>query len=114
MEIQFQQQLKILPESGFFAILSHRTDLPLLVKERVLFETRLGANLGTLHAEYRWQRDLFEADIIDVGIVLVPVRAMCTALPADVCCYEAELDNLLRHGRGIPAVPLVLIGVAPA
>lgn len=26
--------------------------------------------------------------------------------------YERELYNLVREGRGVPAVPLVLIGVA--
>ncbi len=27
--------------------------------------------------------------------------------------YERELYNVLRQGRGVPAVPLVLIGVVP-
>ena len=27
--------------------------------------------------------------------------------------YERELYNLIRQGRGIPAVPLVVIGVVP-
>jgi hypothetical protein len=27
--------------------------------------------------------------------------------------YESELYNLVREGRGVPAVPLILIGVAP-
>ena len=27
--------------------------------------------------------------------------------------YQGELYNLIREGRGVPAVPLVLVGVAP-
>jgi hypothetical protein len=27
--------------------------------------------------------------------------------------YEGELYNIIRHGRGVPAVPLVLVGVEP-
>ncbi len=27
--------------------------------------------------------------------------------------YERELYNVLRQGRGVPAVPLVLVGVVP-
>jgi len=27
--------------------------------------------------------------------------------------YEGELYNLIREGRGVPAVPLVVVGVAP-
>lgn len=30
-----------------------------------------------------------------------------------IAYYEAELYNLIREGRGVPAVPLVLLGVAP-
>ena len=27
--------------------------------------------------------------------------------------YERDLMNIIRQGRGVPSVPLVLIGVAP-
>jgi hypothetical protein len=27
--------------------------------------------------------------------------------------YEGELYNLIRQGRGVPAVPLIMIGIAP-
>ena len=27
--------------------------------------------------------------------------------------YEGELYNVIRNGRGVPAVPLVIIGVSP-
>ncbi len=27
--------------------------------------------------------------------------------------YEGELYNVVRQGRGVPAVPLVIIGVEP-
>lgn len=27
--------------------------------------------------------------------------------------YEGVLYNVIRNGRGVPAVPLVMIGVAP-
>ena len=27
--------------------------------------------------------------------------------------YERDLVNVLRQGRGVPAVPLVLVGIAP-
>jgi len=39
--------------------------------------------------------------------VAQPLRARLIAY------YEGELYNLIRQGRGVPAVPLVLIGVAP-
>lgn len=27
--------------------------------------------------------------------------------------YEGELYNIIRNGRGVPAVPLVLVGIEP-
>jgi len=30
-----------------------------------------------------------------------------------VAYYEGELYNVIRQGRGVPAVPLVIIGITP-
>ncbi len=84
-----------------------------VVKDRVLCEIRLGVNAEDMSGEFPWQRDLYEADLIDVGIVLLPAKVMAGTLRAGVVAYEVELSSLLRHGRGTPAVPLVLIGIAP-
>ena len=27
--------------------------------------------------------------------------------------YEGELYNIIRQGRGVPAVPLIIIGIEP-
>ncbi len=35
------------------------------------------------------------------------------AMSSGVPYYERDLLNVLRQGRGIPAVPLVLVGVLP-
>ena len=34
-------------------------------------------------------------------------------MSSGVAYYERDLLNVLRQGRGVPAVPLVLVGVAP-
>ena len=36
-------------------------------------------------------------------------REMSSGVPY----YERDLMNVVRQGRGVPAVPLVLVGVAP-
>ena len=36
-------------------------------------------------------------------------REMSSGVPY----YERDLLNLMRQGRGVPAVPLVLVGIAP-
>ena len=56
----------------------------------------------------------YQFDVIDVGIEILPMKSMSAEMSSGICYYEGELYNVLRHGRGTPAVPLVLIGVAAA
>lgn len=34
-------------------------------------------------------------------------------MSSGVAYYEGELYNVIRQGRGVPAVPLVIIGIVP-
>lgn len=56
---------------------------------------------------------LYVGDIIDVGVEILPVKAMSSQMSSGISHYEGELYNVIRQGRSVPAVPLVLIGVAP-
>jgi hypothetical protein len=55
----------------------------------------------------------FVGDVIDVGIEILPMKELQQEMSSGVAYYEGELYNLIRQGRGIPAVPLVLVGIAP-
>lgn len=55
----------------------------------------------------------FVGDVIDVGVEILPTKELQAQMSSGVGYYERELYNLIREGRGVPAVPLVLIGVAP-
>ena len=55
----------------------------------------------------------FVSDVIDVGIEILPMKEMEAEMSSGVAYYERDLLNIIRQGRGIPAVPLVLIGIAP-
>ncbi len=55
----------------------------------------------------------FVGDRIDVGVEILPMKALQEQMSSGVAYYEGELYNPIRTGRGVPAVPLVLIGVAP-
>ncbi|MDP2982914.1 MAG: BglII/BstYI family type II restriction endonuclease [Candidatus Latescibacter sp.] len=52
-------------------------------------------------------------DHIDVGIEILPMKALQAQMSSGVPYYEGELYNVIRQGRGVPAVPLVIIGVLP-
>ena len=50
-------------------------------------------------------------DEIDVGIEILPMKSMQKKMSSGIGYYEGELYNILRHGKNIPAVPLVIIGI---
>ncbi|MEO7704555.1 MAG: hypothetical protein ABIV92_07960 [Thermoflexales bacterium] len=52
-------------------------------------------------------------DEIDVGIQILPMKSMLEDTSSGIRCYEDEIYNVLRNGRGVPAVPLVVLGIAP-
>ena len=55
----------------------------------------------------------FVSDVIDVGIEILAMKELERDMSSGVPYYERDLLNILRQGRGIPAVPLVLVGVSP-
>lgn len=48
---------------------------------------------------------------IDVGIEILPMKSLQERMSSGVSYYEGELYNVIRQGRGVPAVPLVIIGI---
>ena len=55
----------------------------------------------------------YVTDTIDVGVEILPMKALEQEVSSGVPYYERDLVNVLRQGRGVPAVPLVLLGVVP-
>jgi len=54
---------------------------------------------------------LYVGVAIAVGIEISPMTEFRALMPSDVAYYEGELYNLIREGKGVPAVPLVVVGV---
>lgn len=50
---------------------------------------------------------------IDLGIEIVPMKAMERGMSSGPPYYEKHLHEILRQGRIFPPVPLILIGVEP-
>jgi len=53
----------------------------------------------------------YMGDQIDESIEILPVKSLQGEMSSGVPYYEGELDNVVRQGRGVPAVPLVITGV---
>ena len=84
-----------------------------LVKDRVAVEVQLSNYAFVAHDLFVKHLSLYVSDVIDVGIEILPMKEMEREMPLGVPYYERDLVNVIRQGRGVPAVPLVLIGIAP-
>ena len=74
-------------------------------------ETQLGAKFSSTYDVLAKSLVLYADDQIDVGVEILPMKSLQTQMSSGVAYYESELYNVVRQGRGVPAVPLVLIGV---
>lgn len=53
----------------------------------------------------------YSGGIINVGIEVLPTKKMQSQMSSGVAYYEGEVYNVLRHGRGNPPVPLLILGI---
>ena len=105
------QQKQAIEESGYTPIMSYnQTDF---VKERVAAEVQFGKYAFVAHDLFVKHLSFYVTDIIDVGIEILPMKELEREMSSGVPYYERDLLNVIRQGRGVPAVPLVLVGVVP-
>lgn len=83
------------------------------VKERIAVEVQFGKYSFVAYDLFVKHMAFFIGDVIDLGIEILPMKELQEHMSSGPGYYEGELYNLIRQGRGVPAVPLVLIGVAP-
>ena len=106
-----KEQKKAIEESGQTPIMSYnQTDF---VKDRAAVEVQFGKYAFVAHDLFVKHLSFYVSDIIDVGIEILPMKDLEREMSSGVPYYERDLLNVLRQGRGVPAVPLVLIGVLP-
>jgi len=55
----------------------------------------------------------FSAGKIGVGIEILPMKSMAREMSPGPTFFEKDLSNIIRQGRCIPGVPLVVIEVGP-
>ncbi|MDR2042029.1 MAG: restriction endonuclease [Tannerella sp.] len=83
------------------------------VKDRVAVEVQFGKYSFVAYDLFVKHLAFYIGDRIDVGIEILPVKKMQEQMSSGISYYEGELYNVVRQGRGIPAVPLVMIGIEP-
>ena len=106
-----EEQKRVIEEAGLTPIMSYnQTDF---VKDRVAVEVQFGKYAFVAHDLFVKHLSFYVSDIIDVGIEILPMKELEREMSSGVPYYERDLLNVLRQGRGVPAVPLVLVGVSP-
>lgn len=105
------QQTAEMEAAGVVPISSYnQTDF---VKDRVAIEVQFGKYAFVAYDLFVKHMAFYVGDVIDVGVEILPMKELQQEMSSGVAYYEGELYNLIREGRGVPAVPLVLVGVAP-
>lgn len=106
-----EEQKEAIKSAGLEPILSYnQTDF---VKSKVAVEVQFGKYAFVAHDLFVKHLSFFVSNVIDVGIEILPMKELETQMSSGVPYFERDLLNILRQGRGVPAVPLVLVGVAP-
>lgn len=103
------EQKRKIKEAGKTPISSYnQTDFE---KERVAIEVQFGKYSFIDYDLFVKHLAFYVGDKIDVGIEILPMKSMQQEMSSGIGYYERALYDVARQGRGVPAVPLVLIGI---
>ena len=106
-----EEQKKEIEAAGEKPIYSYnQTDF---VKDRVAIEVQFGKYSFVAYDLFVKHLAFYIGDRIDVGIEILPMKSLQSQMSSGVAYYEGECYNVVRQGRGVPAVPLVILGIAP-
>lgn len=103
-----KQEIEDAGESPIFSY--NQTDF---IKERVAIEIQFGKYSFVAYDLFVKHLAFYVGDKIDVGIEILPMKSLQSQMSSGVAYYEGELYNVIRQGRGVPAVPLVILGIEP-
>lgn len=103
------EQKAEIEKAGLRAIYSYnQTDF---VKRRVAVEVQFGKYSFVAYDLFVKHLAFYVGDVIDVGVEILPMKRFQEEMSSGIAYYEGELYNLIREGRGVPGVPLLLLGV---
>ena len=111
---KFEEQKKIIEEykktnKNIFNIKAYKQiDF---FKDRVAVEVQFGKYAFVAYDIFVKHLAFYFGNEIDVGIEIIPIHDLKADMSTGIAYYESEVNNIWRHGRNVPAVPLVIIGV---
>lgn len=109
--MSFQEQRTYLEAHDLPMIRSlNQTDF---VKDNVAVEVQFGKYFAVTYDLFVKHLSFYTGGIIDVGIEIIPSKAMQEHMSSGPPFFEKEVHNVMRHGRTTPPVPVVILGIEP-
>ena len=105
------EQKKEIEGAGHRAIYSYnQTDF---VKNKIAVEIQFGKYSFIAYDLFVKHLAFFISNTIDVGVEILPMKSMQQEMSSGPGYFEGALYDIARQGRGVPAVPLVVLGIVP-
>ena len=111
MQKPSDEQKNIIKAAGKTPIKSYnQTDF---IKERIAVEVQFGKYSFIAYDLFVKHLAFFIGNKIDLGIEILPMKSMQYQMSSGPGYYEGALYDLARQGKGVPPVPLILVGIEP-
>jgi len=109
--LDFEEQREYLESINAPLIRSYnQTDF---VKDKVAVEVQLGKYFAVTYDLFVKHLSFYTGGLIDVGVEIVPSKAMQRHMSSGPPFFEKEVHNVMRHGRTTPPVPVIMLGIEP-
>lgn len=82
-------------------------------KERIAVEIQFGKYFSVAYDLHVKHTFFYSRNDIDVGIEVIPTKAMEEHMDTGVPWFENEVTNVIREGRTNPPVPILILGIEP-
>ena len=82
-------------------------------KGRIAVEVQFGKYFSVAYDLHVKHTFFYSRNDIDVGIEIIPTKAMEEHMDTGVSWFENEVTNVIREGRTNPPVPILILGVEP-
>ncbi|MCU0451947.1 MAG: hypothetical protein MUC97_19225 [Bernardetiaceae bacterium] len=109
--LDFKAQKAFLEEIGHPLHSSYnQTDF---IKNKIGIEVQFGKYFAVTYDLFVKHLSFYSGQIINLGIEILPTKAMQQSMSSGPPWFEKEIHNVMRHGRTNPPVPLLILGVEP-
>ncbi|NCA86211.1 MAG: restriction endonuclease [Clostridia bacterium] len=83
------------------------------VKDKIAVEVQFGKYAFVAFDLFVKHMLFYTGGVVNLGIEILPTKAMQKQMSSGVAYYEGEVYNVMRQGRSSPPVPLLILGIEP-